>query len=66
MVRTIISLSENLGISAIAEGVETLEQFNILNAMGCHLVQGYYFSPALPKGQAEQLMVNPGGMKNPA
>jgi EAL domain-containing protein (putative c-di-GMP-specific phosphodiesterase class I) len=44
----IISLSLALGLSVIAEGVETEEQRDSLSRMGCHSLQGYLISPALP------------------
>lgn len=37
----IIVMAKKLGISVVAEGVETEEQFNILSAMGCDYAQGY-------------------------
>ncbi|GGA33609.1 hypothetical protein GCM10010917_18510 [Paenibacillus physcomitrellae] len=40
---TIITLAQNLNLSVIAEGVETLEQAEFLSARDCFLMQGYYF-----------------------
>ena len=48
IVRAIVTLGTSLGLSIIAEGVETIEQRNFLIACGCHLFQGYYFDAALP------------------
>lgn len=56
IVRTIIQLTENLGLNTVAEGVETLEQVDLLRKMQCHNLQGYYFSKPLPVGAAEQLL----------
>jgi EAL domain-containing protein (putative c-di-GMP-specific phosphodiesterase class I) len=47
IVQTIIALGRNLNLSVIAEGVETEEQREFLAAQGCHLYQGFLFSPAL-------------------
>ncbi len=44
IVRAIISLSQNLGFNLTAEGVETLEQAQVLKYFGCETLQGYYFS----------------------
>ena len=44
----IITMSSALGLRTIAEGVETREQLDILKKLGCHEIQGYYFSPPLP------------------
>ena len=48
IVRNIIGLSEELGISTLTEGVETEEQYSALSGMGCDLFQGYYFSKPIP------------------
>ena len=44
----IITLARAFGVDVIAEGVETAEHVNTLREIGCHLMQGYYFSKALP------------------
>jgi Amt family ammonium transporter len=43
IVSTIIDLAHNLELTTIAEGVETIEQFNFLLEKGCEKFQGYYF-----------------------
>ncbi|WP_419956411.1 EAL domain-containing protein [Neobacillus niacini] len=42
--RTLVSMGRNLGMNVVAEGVEELEQFQFLCSIGCHNMQGYYFS----------------------
>jgi len=50
LVRSIITLSQNLEMDIIAEGVETLQEAQILKEMGCKHVQGFYFAkPAAEK-----------------
>jgi len=44
----IVELAHSLGLCAIAEGVETLEQFAGLRALDCELAQGHLFGPARP------------------
>ncbi len=46
--RSIINVAENLDISVIADGVETVEQLRFLRDSGCTAVQGYIFSKAQP------------------
>ncbi len=49
IVRTIIELARNLELKVIAEGVECIEQQNILKRLHCDEIQGYYFSKPLPE-----------------
>ena len=49
LARTIINMAHNLGLEAIAEGVETREQIDFLLAAGCLEAQGFYFAKPLPK-----------------
>lgn len=44
---TIINLAHQLGITVIAEGVETIEQLRILQHQMCDILQGYFFSRAI-------------------
>jgi len=48
IVKTIITLAENLNMNVIAEGVEQKEQMELLLELGCHQVQGYYFGKPVP------------------
>ncbi len=43
IVKAIIEMADALGLMTLAEGVETLEQFEALKKMGCRRCQGYYF-----------------------
>ncbi|WP_084153894.1 EAL domain-containing protein [Simplicispira psychrophila] len=46
----IVQMAHSLGMSTIAEGVETIEQLEFLRARGCDQIQGYHFSrPLLPQ-----------------
>ena len=51
IVETIISMARHLGLSVVAEGVETASQFAFLEAKGCHLFQGFYFSRPLSRNE---------------
>jgi EAL domain-containing protein (putative c-di-GMP-specific phosphodiesterase class I) len=45
ILRAFLSLGRSLGLDSIAEGVESAEQLSVLDAEGCRLAQGFYFSP---------------------
>ena len=47
IVRTIITLANNLHLKTIAEGIETEEQSTVISSMGCDEMQGYLFSKPL-------------------
>jgi diguanylate cyclase (GGDEF)-like protein len=54
LVKTIIDLAHGLGAKALAEGVETVEQLEILTHFGCDYLQGFYFEKPLPISEFEK------------
>jgi len=54
--QTIIALGQSLGLSVIAEGVETEAQKALLASQGCMTYQGYLFSKPLPLGDFEKFV----------
>jgi EAL domain-containing protein (putative c-di-GMP-specific phosphodiesterase class I) len=56
IVRTIIAMSGSLGLSVIAEGVETQDQLDFLKAEGCNEIQGYLISRPMPPEELDSLL----------
>jgi len=56
LVISIINISKNLGMSVVAEGIETKEQMTILQNHQCEYLQGYYFSKPVPAQEFEKLL----------
>ena len=64
IVRTIITLAGNVGMSVIAEGVETERQKAQLKRLGCQFAQGYLFSPPVD-AEAAALLLPGEAQRNP-
>jgi EAL domain-containing protein (putative c-di-GMP-specific phosphodiesterase class I) len=47
-VQAVIALGDMLGLSTVAEGVETIRQAELLKSFGCALAQGYLFGRPAP------------------
>ena len=56
IVRAVLSLGRDLGFMVLAEGVETEEQFDMLDQFGCQQAQGFLMTPPLPAWEARTLM----------
>jgi diguanylate cyclase (GGDEF)-like protein/PAS domain S-box-containing protein len=54
---SVIHLAHELGLEAVAEGVETLGQLNALSTLGCDLAQGFYWSKPRPPEEIEQVLL---------
>ena len=54
--KTVVALSDSLGLGVIAEGVETEAQRDFLAGSGCHAYQGYFYSRPLPLEGFEQFV----------
>jgi EAL domain-containing protein (putative c-di-GMP-specific phosphodiesterase class I)/sensor domain CHASE-containing protein len=57
IVHAIVVLGQALGLTLIAECVETHDQLRMLCEQGCNRFQGYYFSKPLPAAECERLMM---------
>ncbi|MEG4497397.1 EAL domain-containing protein [Microcoleus sp. F10-C6] len=64
IVRAIVTLAHNLGLNAIAEGVETAEQLAQLRELGCELAQGYWFSKPLDSLGITEILINLANLKS--
>lgn len=56
IIRTIVQLSETLGMTTVAEGIETQEDLDMLIAAGCAEGQGYLFSRPVPREEVPELI----------
>ena len=56
---SLIKLSKSLNIDVIAEGVEVEEIKNVLENMGCHHIQGYFYYKPMPADEMQQLLIEP-------
>lgn len=54
--RAIVSMAHALGMSVVAEGVETHEQLCVLQTLACDEIQGYYISRPVPAGEVPALL----------
>lgn len=53
LIGTILALGNQLDLTVVAEGIETMEQLRSLQQLGCQLGQGYFFSPPRPAADIE-------------
>jgi diguanylate cyclase (GGDEF)-like protein/PAS domain S-box-containing protein len=56
IIRTIVTLAQTLGMDVVAEGVETEEQLQHLQSLGCEKAQGYFFSKPLEHAEVAELI----------
>jgi len=56
IVKGVVGLASALGLTVVAEGVETVEQLEFLRESGCHTLQGYYLARPMPAEQLEAWM----------
>ena len=59
LVKAMIALAHNLGLEAIAEGVETQAHLDALELLGCERVQGFLLAPPLAPAEAGALLTSP-------
>ncbi len=59
LVKHLVQLAHDLGMSVVAEGVETTAQCDILHRLGCRQFQGYLFSPPMEPAELERRFLKP-------
>ncbi len=57
--RAIVAMSHALRLDVVAEGIETMAQYDFLRELGCEEAQGYLFSKPVSAEEFEQLLINP-------
>jgi EAL domain-containing protein (putative c-di-GMP-specific phosphodiesterase class I) len=57
LVQAIIAMAHGLRLEVIAEGVETAEQWEYLQALDCDFAQGYYFGKPMPQAEFEEFLM---------
>jgi diguanylate cyclase len=61
LVHSVVHLGRALGLRVCAEGVETAEQHRFLQAVGCHELQGYFFSRPIPADKMDSYLATLAG-----
>jgi diguanylate cyclase (GGDEF)-like protein len=56
MVRTVVALARGLGLDVVAEGVEAVDQLELLLGLSCGYAQGNFFSQPIPAAAAEEIL----------
>lgn len=56
LVKAIVAMADALGMNVVAEGVETLQQVELLQEYGCNIIQGYAISLPLPADKLKSVM----------
>ena len=57
--QAIVGMAQSLGLHIVAEGMETAEQARILIKLGCHELQGFYFSSPVTSETLIEAMQQP-------
>jgi EAL domain-containing protein (putative c-di-GMP-specific phosphodiesterase class I) len=61
IVSAVVHLSDELGLTVVAEGVETVAQHDLVRDLGCDQMQGRLLAAPLPADRLEALLAAPAG-----
>ncbi len=56
---SVLRMAKWLGVPVVAEGVETVEQYEFLRTLGCEYTQGFYFAKPMPREEFEEFIKSP-------
>lgn len=56
IVRALVGMGDAIGFKLVAEGVETKEQQQLVQALGCHLIQGFYHTKPVPANEVPDVI----------
>jgi diguanylate cyclase (GGDEF)-like protein/PAS domain S-box-containing protein len=62
VVQSIVRLAHSMNLTVVAEGVETIEELELVRLLGCDKVQGHLYGRSLNTAEAEALLARPDGM----
>ena len=54
LIKNVVEIARGLQLELIVEGVETKKQLDALKKIGCHTMQGYYFSRPIPDTELDR------------
>ncbi len=66
LVRTLVQLGKTLGLETLAEGIEQIEQYSLLENVACDSGQGYLIARPLEADDVEAFLTMPAGLASPA
>ncbi|RFC62195.1 EAL domain-containing protein [Fulvimarina endophytica] len=65
IVSSVTALSRDLSLSCVVEGVETREQLDILQDIGCRLIQGYFYSKPMKEADVSAFLAEQYAIRHP-
>jgi EAL domain-containing protein (putative c-di-GMP-specific phosphodiesterase class I) len=66
IVRSLLAMGKEIGVTVLAEGVESERQLHFLQTSGCRLAQGYLFSKPVPSAEAQTILSTAWGERSKA